>query len=75
MISANAVTVNEIISDITVKIQDGLNNQKNNKFSISIGSFTGSRLLASKGPKINAQMNTIGTIETRLKIRIYFKRN
>ena len=67
MISANSVTVNEMISDITLKIQEELSKGENSKFYISMGSFTGSRLLSGSGPRMEIQMGTIGTIETKLK--------
>ena len=67
MISANTITVNEMISDITLKIQDELSKGENSIFYINMGSFTGSRLLSGSGPKLKIQMNTIGTIETKLK--------
>ena len=46
MISANTVIVNEIISDITLKIQNILNETESSEFTIKMGSFTGSKLLA-----------------------------
>lgn len=75
MISANTVTVNEIISDITVRIQDELKKSENNKFKIKMGSITGSRFLAGRGPDIEVQISTIGNIDTRIKIRIFIKWN
>lgn len=67
MISANVITINEIISDIPVNIQEELAKEENNKFYISMGSFTGSRLLSGRGPKIEINMNTIGNLDTDLR--------
>lgn len=67
MISTNAVIVNEIISDITIRIQEELNSNHNSKFSIKLGSLTGTRILASKGPELRIEMSTVGNIETGLK--------
>lgn len=67
MISANIITVNEIISDIAVKIQDELNNENNNSFDMRLGAFTGIRLLSGFGPNINIKMSTIGNLDTNLK--------
>lgn len=67
MISANVITINEIISDIPVKIQEELAKEQNNKFYISMGSFTGSRLLSGRGPKIEIKMNAIGNLDTDLR--------
>lgn len=49
LISANIVTVNEIISDITLRIQEELNKKENNSFNIRLGSLTGTRLLSRNG--------------------------
>lgn len=67
MISANIIPVNEIISDIAIKIQEELNETKNSKFYITLGSFTGSRLLSGKGPELEIKMSTIGNLDTDLK--------
>ena len=50
MISSNVIVINEIISDIAIKIQEELNKVENSKFKISMGSFTGSRVLSGRGP-------------------------
>lgn len=67
MISANVVPINEIISDIAIKIQDEFNKLENSKFKITIGSFTGSRLLSGRGPQIEIKMNIIGNLDTDLR--------
>ena len=67
MISANVISINEIISDIPIKIQDELNKVENSKFNISLGSFTGSRLLSGRGPQIEIKMSTIGNLDTDLR--------
>lgn len=67
LISANVVTVNGIASDVAVKIQEELNNNNNGRFYIPFGSFTGSRLLSGRGPKIEIKMSTVGNVETDLK--------
>lgn len=67
MISANIIPINEIISDIAVKIQEELNKTENSKFAIRMGSFTGNRLLSGKGPKIEITMSTIGNLDTDLR--------
>ena len=67
MISANVITVNEIISDIAIKIQEELNKIENSKFKISMGSFIGSRILSGRGPQIEVKMSTIGNLDTDLR--------
>lgn len=65
MISANAVLINEIISDITVRIQEELNSPQNTNFKIRLGSFTGLKLLSAAGPDVKVELATVGNIETR----------
>ena len=61
------VIVNEIISDITLRIQNELEKSENNRFNIKLGSLTGSRFLAGRGPDVEIKMSTIGNIDTELK--------
>lgn len=75
MISANTVVVNEIISEITVKIQEELNNTRNNNFYIRLGSFSGVRMLSGKGPNVKVELSIIGNIETSLKSELVSSRS
>lgn len=67
MVSANVIPINEIISDIPILIQKELNKTENCKFEISLGSFTTSRLISGRGPKIEVKMSTIGNLDTDLR--------
>lgn len=67
LISANVITINEIISDIPVRIQKELEEVTNSKFNVKLGSFTGSKILAGRGPDVEIKISTIGNIETDLK--------
>ncbi len=67
MVGTNVVTVNEIISDIPVHIQEELEKTENSSFDIRLGSFLGSNLFAGRGPKINIKMEVIGNLDTDLK--------
>lgn len=67
MISANVIVINDIVSDIAIKIEKEMNNKNNSEFTIKLGSFTGSRILSEKGPGVRIQMATIGNIDTELK--------
>jgi len=67
MVSANIITVNKIISDIPILIQEELENDKNNKFNIKLGSFTGSKTLAGRGPEVEIKMSSNGNVETDLR--------
>lgn len=67
MISANIIPINEIISDIAVKIQEELNNTKNDEINIRLGTFTGSKLLSGRGPNVKIKLSTIGNLDTDLR--------
>ncbi len=59
MIGTNVITVNEIISDIPVHIQEALEKDENNSFNIKLGSFLGSKLLAGRGPNVNIKLELV----------------
>lgn len=67
LISANIITVNQIISDIPILMQKELEKEENNKFYLKLGSFTGSKFLAGRGPDIEIKMDVNGNVETDLK--------
>lgn len=67
MIKSNIIPVNEIISDIAVRIQDELNKVQDGEVFIRLGTLTGSKLLSGRGPKVNFKIVTIGNVETDLK--------
>ena len=67
MIGTNIISVNEIISDIPIKIQEELEKSENNNFNIKLGSFFGSKIFSGMGPNINIKIHLDGTVETDLK--------
>lgn len=67
MISANVITINEIISDIPIKIQQEFDKTENSEFNIKLGSFTGSKILAGRGPNVKIKISTIGNLDTDLR--------
>ena len=67
MIGTNIISVNEIISDIPIKIQEELEKSENNNFNIKLGSFFGSKIFSGMGPNINIMIQLDGTVETDLK--------
>lgn len=67
MVGANVITINEIISDIPVHIQEELEKSENNNFNIRLGSFLGSNLFAGMGPNVNIKMEVVGDLDTDLK--------
>lgn len=67
MIKANVVKINEITSDIAIKIQEEINNKGRDNIEIPLGSFTGLKLLAGRGPGIKIRISSVGNIKTDLK--------
>lgn len=64
MIEANIITINKIISDVAIKIQESINSNEENDISIKLGSFTGNKLIAGYGPDIPIKINVVGNVET-----------
>ena len=73
MIKSNIFAINEITSDIAVKIQNEINKRGRDNIEIALGTFTGSKLLSGRGPGIKISISTIGNIETNLKSEFYSK--
>lgn len=67
MIKSNIIPVNEIISDVAVRIQNELNKTQDGEVFIRLGTLTGSKFLSGRGPKVNFKIATIGNVETDLK--------
>ncbi len=66
MIKMNIILVNEITSDVAVKIQEAINNYNKSNLYIRLGTFTGSKLLSGRGPKVEIKVSTIGNVNTDL---------
>ena len=67
MINANIFPINNITSDIAIKIQNEINKKGKENIGISLGSFTGFKLLTARGPSIPIRIMSIGNIETDLR--------
>jgi len=67
MISANMIAINEIISDVAIKIQEELNKQDRTTIGIRLGTFTGSKLLSGRGPLVKIVISPVGAVETDLR--------
>ena len=67
MIKANVVPINEIISDVANRIQEQLDQKGREDVEIALGSFTGFKLLAGRGPGIKIRISSIGNVETDLR--------
>ena len=51
MIKSNVIPINEIISDVANKIQEEIDAKGKENIQIALGSFTGFKLLAGRGPR------------------------
>lgn len=67
MLNMNVINVNKVSSKIALQIQEGFNKENNGTIKISIGSISGNKLLAGKGPSVDVKIETIGTIQTSIK--------
>ena len=67
MIKSNVFPINEIISSIPIKIQEDINKEGRNNIKIALGTFTGIKILAGRGPNVKVKISTIGNVETDLK--------
>lgn len=67
MIKSNIIAINEIISDVAVKIQNTINQRERENIEIALGSFTGFKLLSGKGPGVPIKISSIGNVETDLR--------
>ena len=67
MIKSNVGPINEVISDVAVKVQNEINKQGRDNIEIAIGSFTGFKLLSGKGPGVPIRISSIGNVETDLR--------
>ena len=66
-LSSQLDTINKIISDIPVYIQEELEREENSSFKIPLGSFLGSKLFSGIGPKVNVKMKMVGDLDTDLR--------
>lgn len=67
ILSANVVTVNEIISDITLKIEKEFEKNIDTNLEFRLGNLTGIKIFSGSGPNIRFKIEGIGNIDTELK--------
>ncbi|MCI9015916.1 MAG: sporulation protein YunB [Clostridia bacterium] len=67
MIKSNITPINLIISDVAENIQKRINETEEEEIAINLGSFTGSKILSGRGPKIPIKLSAIGNVETDLR--------
>lgn len=64
MIQANTITMNTLAALTSSAAQDEIREMGQQGIRVSIGTISGSRLLAGRGPKINVKMVPIGSVST-----------
>lgn len=67
MIQIDVGLVNQIMAEVEDGVQEGLDQYDEESFDIRLGSFTGSKLLAGRGPKVNYRVQAAGHVQTELK--------
>ena len=67
MVKANVISINKIAAEITLEIQKALENEKNTKVYIPMGSFLGNEIFYNIGPKIPIRITSTGAVTTDFK--------
>lgn len=67
LIKMNSININKLNSKIALEVQEKLNDTTISKFYVKLGSFTGIKLIAGRGPDVEVRMSTIGEVTTELK--------
>lgn len=61
--------INRIVSDMTTQVQNALNVVKNEEMGIPIGTVTGVKFLAARGPRIPVKIIPIGSVDATPEMR------
>ena len=67
MLESNMKNINIVISDVASRIQNSINNTKDEDITISLGSFTGISILSGRGIKVPIRISTIGNVKTNVR--------
>ena len=67
LIKMNSININKLNSKIALEVQEKLNDTTISEFYVKLGSFTGIKLIAGRGPDVEVRMSTIGEVTTELK--------
>lgn len=67
MVQSDVVAINRIISEISLNIQNSLDEVNKNQISMPLGSFTGFKLISGMGPDVDLTIASTGAITTNLK--------
>ena len=67
MVKSNIIPINKIISDVAIEIQTEMDKLGREEVGISLGSFTGNKLLSGRGPSIKFRITEKGDVITDYK--------
>ena len=67
IVKTDVVLVNQIVTDIALRIEEKFKNLENEKIKIPIGALTGNNLLAGTGPNIKISFIKTGNLSTEIK--------
>ena len=67
LIRANVVPINNLISDLTERIQNEFNKIEEPEITIPVGALSGLYFLSGAGPNISIQISVTGTVDTDIK--------
>lgn len=67
IVKTDVVLINQIASEIALRIEKRFKNSEKEKIKIPIGALTGSNLLSGSGPSINVGFIKTGNITTEVK--------
>lgn len=67
MVKANVLAINRISAELTIDIQEGLQNEEQTLIYIPFGSIFGNQILSNFGPKIPVKINPSGVVTTDFK--------
>lgn len=67
MVKANVIAINRIASELTLEIQKALEDEKETKIYIPVGSFFGNEMFYNVGPKIPIKLTSTGVVTTDFK--------
>lgn len=67
MVKSNIIPINKIISDVAVEIQSELEKMESKDVGIRLGTFTGTKLLSGRGPKVKLRIAEVGSVLTDFK--------
>lgn len=67
ILKTDVVVINQIASDIALKVERRLQNNKDEEISVPVGALTGNKYLAGMGPGIKIKVIPTGNVITELK--------